>query len=182
MAQEEKEIILKKDKNKNPYNAKWYFGTFGRAIRMGVVVVLYFTFFSMGITPTESMEPTINVEDAVVYAKFGKAERGDIILFTHPDSGVKYVKRLMAVGGDTISIHEGVFYLNGKPLEEPYVKEKVWDGDLEEVTVPENNYFVMGDNRNNSNDSRSWGYVPEDLYIGKLFLRIMPFSRIGKVE
>lgn len=112
---------------------------------------------------------------------FHAPERGDVIVFRYPnDPSRDFIKRVIGVPGDTVSIQEGVVSVNGVPLEEPYINFAT-GGDKEAVVVPPGNYFVLGDNRANSSDSRSWGFVPEENIIGKAMFSYWPLSELGGV-
>ncbi len=113
---------------------------------------------------------------------FHGPERGDIVIVHHPVAGQErdLVKRVIGVPGDTFRIRDGVVYVNGRALIEPYVKEP-WRGDLPEVTIPGGMYFVMGDNRNNSLDSRVFGPVREELIVGKAMASWWPAGKVGRV-
>ncbi len=132
--------------------------------------------------PSESMLPTLRIGDHLIIEKisykFGAIDRGDIVVFKAPPAShleEVMIKRVIALPGETVSIKDGVVYINGNPLEEPYELEKPRE-DFEPVTVPENSIFVMGDNRNNSFDSRFWGVLEKDLVIGKAFARYYPLG------
>lgn len=112
--------------------------------------------------PSGSMENTIMTGDRVLTYRqaylFGNPKRGDIIVFPFPDDeSVDYIKRIIGLPGETVEGKDGVVYIDGEPLEETYVKED-WseDGDFGPFTVPEKSYFMLGDNRNSSKDSRYW--------------------------
>jgi len=110
---------------------------------------------------------------------FHGPERGDIIVLEDPrDPGIDLIKRVIGLPGDTFEIIQGKVFINGHLLEEPYIKAP-WRGSLPEVTIPPGEYFVMGDNRDNSQDSRSLGLVPKDLIIGKALLAYWPLSDFG---
>lgn len=113
---------------------------------------------------------------------FHGPERGDIVILHHPVTGQErdLVKRVIGLPGETLRIRDGVVYINGRELIEPYVKEP-WRGDLPELTIPAGAYFVMGDNRNNSLDSRVFGPVSEELIVGKAMASWWPTSKIGRV-
>ncbi len=134
------------------------------------------------IVPTGSMEPTINVNDMLVGNRlcyvFDEPERGDIVIFEYPDNPEEnYVKRLIGLPGDTVEMKDGYVYLNGSetPLDEPYLKCKR-KGNYGPYEVPEGGYFMLGDNRNNSLDSRFWQntFVTKDQIIGKVWFRYKP--------
>jgi len=127
--------------------------------------------------PSGSMIPTLMPGDRVLVAKFWyhftEPKRGQVVVFKYPmDPTRDFVKRLIALPGETIEIKNGVVYINDSPLEEPYVKNRDFLS-MEKVTVPRGQYFMMGDNRPNSQDSRFWGFVPKN------YLRGRPFSAIG---
>lgn len=112
---------------------------------------------------------------------FHGPERGDIVILHHPVAGQErdLVKRIIGLPGDTLRIHDGVVFINGRELIEPYVMEP-WRGDLPESRIPAGSYFVMGDNRNNSQDSRVFGPVREELIVGKAMASWWPTSKMGR--
>ena len=129
-------------------------------------LVIFKTFFGVCIVPTGSMIPTLNIGEIVFVARIwdeGDVERGDIIVF-ESDSEKLLIKRLVGMPGDTIEIKDGVLYLNGIMQYEPYINEDLPAQDFGPVTVPEGEYFMMGDNRNNSADSRVFGPVDFDRF------------------
>jgi len=153
--------------------------------------------------PTGAMYPTINVGDHIIadmkYYAEHEPERGDMAIFPYPeDRSRSFIKRITAVGGDVIEGRDKVIYLNGSPLVEPYVHyddEEIKAGghdprdNFGPLTVPENKYFMMGDNRDKSYDSRYWGFVDSDDLLGKpLYVyfswdgkrHTIRFERIGK--
>ncbi|MDD6637996.1 MAG: signal peptidase I [Lachnospiraceae bacterium] len=141
--------------------------------------------------PTGSMEHTIEPGDdlfglRIAYA-FSEPKRGDIIIFKFPDDeSEKYVKRIIGLPGEKVTITEGKIYIDDSetPLEEDYLKEE-WvraTGPFE-FEVPEGCYLVLGDNRNDSYDARYWEntYVTEDEIIGKAYMIYYPFDRLGSL-
>ena len=113
---------------------------------------------------------------------FGEPEQGDVVVFAFPgDETRDFIKRVVAVPGQTVEIHDGTVIVDGLPLTEPYL-DQPWGGNLPAQVVPEGNLFVMGDNRNNSFDSRSWGMLEQRLIVGRADLRYWPFERIGLVD
>ena len=118
---------------------------------------------------------------------FSDPERGDIVIFKYPDDpSIYYVKRIIGLPGDTIDIVDGAVYLNGSdtPLDEPYLREPMLPEEPMHFEVPDNCYFMMGDNRNNSNDARYWQntYVERDAIIAKVLFRYWPINKFGMIE
>ena len=156
-----------------------------------VVAFLVLQFIKPTIVQEHSMENTLVANDYLFISKqsyrlFGDPQRGDIIVFhsslTTSDGSEKLlVKRIIAIPGDTISITGGVVYINGEPQDEPYTKDGYTNTEMDEVYVPEGKLFCMGDNRQNSRDSRdsAIGLVDYDDVLGKAVFRLFPFSRIG---
>jgi signal peptidase I len=155
--------------------------------------------------PSPSMVPTLDPGDRVLVARFlyhlTSPARGDIVVFKYPlDTRVVFIKRLIGLPGDTLSLRNGQVYVNGVRRNEPYVLKvngrtaptnpwpPIAGSTLSEpwslnrpYTVPAGSYFMMGDNRLDSDDSRSWGPVPARDLIGKAFLIYWPISRIGSL-
>lgn len=125
--------------------------------------------------------------DTDEWRPFGEPQTGDVIVFAFPgDLERDFIKRIIAHEGQTVSIQQGTVFVDGVPLDEPYIVPpdgaEPWAGDLSERTVPEGMLFVLGDNRANSFDSRSWGMLPETLVIGRADIRYWPFDQIQMVE
>lgn len=132
--------------------------------------------------PSGSMEDTIMIGDRVVTSRlsylFGEPKRGDIIVFPYPDDEeVYYIKRIIGLPGETIEGKDEYVYINGEKLEEPYVKELLHTN-FGPYVVPEDSYFMMGDNRNVSEDSRYWRnkFVTRDKIIGKALFKYPDFE------
>lgn len=132
--------------------------------------------------PTSSMESTIMVGDKIVGNRlaylFSEPERGDIVIFKYPDNEEEnYVKRVIGLPGETVEILDGKVYINqsSEPLEEPYLSVVMQDS-FGPYVVPEGSYFMLGDNRNVSKDSRYWKntYVTKDQLIAKAWFRYSP--------
>ncbi|GAB6274660.1 MAG: signal peptidase I [Peptococcaceae bacterium] len=138
--------------------------------------------------PSTSMLPTLKIGDRLIIDKvsfkFNGISRGDIVVFHAPPASrldEVMIKRTIGLPGEIISIKKGVVYINGNPLAEPYELEKPRE-DFKPFTVPAGSIFVMGDNRNNSFDSRFWGAVPMDLVIGKALVRFYPLGDAALFE
>ena len=142
--------------------------------------------------PSGSMLPTLQLGDRVVVEKvsyrFNPIHRGDIVVFRTPpqlelfgyDPKQAFIKRVIAEPGQTVGVHDGTVYLDDEPLKEDFIAAAP-DYELENLTVPPHNFFVMGDNRNNSNDSHIWGFVPEQNVIGHAIARFWPLNRFGNL-
>lgn len=132
--------------------------------------------------PTGSMENTIMPKDRIIALRltyyFDSPQRGDIVVFKYPDDEkILYVKRVIGLPGDTVEVIDGRVYINGAdtPLEDKYVKETAY-GNYGPYEVPEGCYFMMGDNRNESLDSRFWvnKFVKKEKILGKVYLKYYP--------
>lgn len=116
---------------------------------------------------------------------WGHIERGDIVVFWYPKEPDKsYVKRIIGLPGETVEVRNGVVYINGEEMREPYLSSEHNQnlGSFKPTKVDEHYYFVMGDNRDNSSDSRYWGLVPEKYVYGKAFFRYWKPSNMGFLE
>jgi len=110
---------------------------------------------------------------------FHEPERGDIVVFQPPNGQPgDYIKRIIGLPGDTVEIKKGTVYVNGSPLDEPYIKNPP-NYTLKEEKIDEDSYFVLGDNRDNSNDSHSGWVVPRQNIVGKAWLSIWPPDKWG---
>ncbi len=151
--------------------------------------------------PSGSMLPTLEIDDRLIIEKvskhFRKPERGDIVVFLPPEQASAiclgsthqpsqsrrrdaYIKRVIGLPGDTIEVRNREVYVNGDKLEENYIKEAP-NYPFDPVTVPEDSYLVLGDNRNNSCDSHSWGFITHDNIIGRAVVRFWPLNRLGSL-
>ena len=162
------------------------------AFAIGVALFLKNFIIINATVPTGSMENTIMPGDDLLGLRtaylFKDPQRGDIIIFKFPDDeSQKFIKRIIGLPGDLVQIEDGKVYINGSTtsLEEPYLKEE-WTRNTGpfEFVVPEGCYFVMGDNRNDSLDSRYWDnpFVTEDEIIGKAEFIYYPFSHFAKLH
>jgi len=168
---------------------KYYCLEFIESILVALIIVLIVreTLIQPSVVPTSSMVPTLKIGDRlfvnrVVYY-FNTPERGDIVVFPSPDDdGKDYVKRCIGLPGDVVEIKNGIVFVNGKQFVIPganiledhtyYGPHRVYDG----------HYFVLGDNRAHSYDSRSWGYVKEETIIGKAWFTFWPISQIRVIR
>jgi signal peptidase I len=135
-----------------------------------------------------SMEPLLGDGERIVVNKFiyrfQPIERGDVVVFWYPrDPAVSFIKRVVALPGDTVEIRSGWLVVNGVTQQEPYLHGGYRDRDSYPATVvPRGYYFVLGDHRQSSNDSRSWGDVPERYIYGRAVFRFWPLSRLGPIR
>ena len=161
-------------------------------IVVAAVLVSFFmrTFaFQTFYIPSASMQPTLLVGDRIIVSKlsvdFGTINRGDILVFKAPPAEncgepvTDLVKRVIGIPGDQLTSKGNTIYVNGAPFAENWSHSEPLGQAIGHVTVPANQYFMMGDNHNDSCDSRMWGTVPRSDIIGKAFLRIWPLSRLG---
>jgi signal peptidase I len=158
-------------------------------VAVGVAVAVRAFVFQTFYIPSGSMEPTLMIGDRIIVDKLSyhlhAVGRGDIVVFaTPPDEvappGVKdLVKRVIGLPGETISSADGQVWINGKPLSEPWLPRGVVTTGIRTQKIPAGYYFVMGDNRGDSEDSRVFGPISKSLIVGKVVFRIWPLSRIG---
>lgn len=147
--------------------------------------------------PTPSMVPTVLPGDRLLAEKilyrFTGPKRGDIVVFTPPFAEEKgyleeflglqedYLKRVIALPGETVEVRGGLVLIDGEPLDEPYLQAAPHYA-MAPITVPEGELFVLGDNRNNSYDSHSWGFLEMEAVHSRAFFRFWPLNRMGTVE
>jgi signal peptidase I len=198
--------------------SKSTFREYAEAIGMALLLALFIRTFIVQAfkIPSGSMIPTLAIGDHILVNKlaygvripfwedylveFQKPARGDVIVFIFPEDRSKdFIKRVVAVGGDTVEIRQKKVHINGKPVDDPhaYFKDGDFTGEIQPGqnnfgprTVPEDHLFVMGDNRDSSHDSRFWGFVPLDDVRGEAFLiywswdgtdRWVRWERLGNV-
>ncbi|MCA1995039.1 MAG: signal peptidase I [Coleofasciculus sp. S288] len=141
--------------------------------------------------PSGSMLPTLQINDRLIIDKltynFRSPERGDIVVFS-PTAALEqqnfkdaFIKRVIGIPGDRVEVKGGAVYVNDQPLQEDYIEEKP-NYNFGPVTVPADQYLVLGDNRNNSYDSHYWGFVPRDKIIGRAIVRFWPLNRLGDID
>ncbi len=140
-----------------------------------------------------SMEPNYHdgeylLTDKLTY-RFKEPQRGDVVVFEPPNSpDEEYIKRIIALPGETISINNGKFYINGQMLNESYIPENIYTKGKDFLpnntvkTVPQGSYFVSGDNRESSSDSRYWGFIRKDKITGKAWFIYWPPKSVGVIK
>jgi signal peptidase I len=180
------------------------------AVALGLALVIQAVLVKPFRIPSQSMEPTLDVGQRVlvdrVSLRFSDPGRGDIVVFNPPagadqnqcgvdhaarqacpqptegESDTNFIKRVVGLPGDRLSVRDGLVYIDGEPLDEPYVREDATCGLCNlrrEITIPPDHFFMMGDNRGASADSREWGPIPGDSIIGQAFFTYWPPDEIG---
>ena len=189
------EDILPKTKSKRKSVIREY----AEAIAIAVVLALFIRTFVIQAfkIPSGSMKPTLLIGDHILVNKFiygikipftektlvslGQPKRGDVIVFKYPlDTKKDYIKRVIALPIDTVEIKTGRVYINGSLLDEPYIKNPP-AYTFQQLDIKDGEYFVLGDNRNNSNDSHNGWTVPRENIVGKAWISIWPPSSWGLV-
>ncbi len=141
--------------------------------------------------PSESMLPTLEIDDRLIIEKisfhFRKPKRGDVVVFSPTDALKEqnykeaFIKRVIGIPGDVVKVENGTVFVNNQKLTEEYIYEPP-NYQYPPVTVPKGQYFVLGDNRNNSLDSHHWGFVPLENLIGRAAVRFWPPDRLGPLD
>lgn len=166
-----------------------------RELLENIVLIAFAVVFSLfirsnvavaALIPTGSMLPTIQLQDRIIVEKVSykvqDIERGDIVVFDPPEyvqeKGPDWVKRVIGLPGEKVEIKNGVVYINDNPLIEGYLLEKP-EYDYGPMIVPNDTYFVLGDNRNDSRDSHYWGVLPKENIVGRAVYKIWPIDHIG---
>lgn len=136
------------------------------AIALGFLVRAAVHIYSI---PSESMAPTLAVGDQIVVTRYfgGSPERGDVVVFRSPVDAELMVKRVVGLPGDLVDSRLGRLRIGGYTLPEPYVLRQAATGAIDQQVVPQESYYVLGDNREDSLDSRSWGVVPRAMIVGR---------------
>jgi signal peptidase I len=182
LSRREREHVRKKNRTRS--TIEWIV-VIGAAIVIALVLRTFVlqTFY----IPSDSMVPTLQQHDRVVVSKLSyhlhSVHRGDIVVFTTP-KGVNpsfkdLVKRVVGLPGETVQGKGSHVFVNDKQLPEKYLPHGVFTSDFGPVTVPANSYWVMGDNRGDSEDSRVFHAIPGKTIVGRVFVRIWPLNRIG---
>lgn len=148
-----------------------------------IVLVIRAVLFQPFLVSGASMEPNVQqsnylIIDELTY-RFRDPERGEVIVFRYPnDASTFYIKRIVGLPGETVDVSEGEVKIQGTTLDESFYLKKGSTYGTVHVTLGQNQYFVMGDNRANSYDSRSWGPLDKKLIVGRAFIRLFPFTKI----
>lgn len=181
--------------DQEPPSLKSHIIEFIQTIAVFVAISLFIYYFA--IQPHKvsgaSMEPNFHDKDFIltdkVTYKFNEPKHGDIIVFKNPNNEAQdFIKRIIALPGDKIMLKEGHIYINGDLVKESYLDSNLvtrsgaFLSEGKEITVEENDLITLGDNRNNSYDSKDWGYLPMKNIIGKAFFRYWPLQRIGLIK
>lgn len=153
------------------------------------IVVILFIYQPVKVEGT-SMMPTLVDQERIFINKFSYRfgisgiDRGDMVVFWFPnDTSKSYIKRVIGLPGDTVEVNAGTVVINGRPLPELYVPDEYRDRQsLPPYKVPPEQYFVMGDHRSSSNDSRSWGSVERRYIYGKAVFIYWPLAKLGPVQ
>ncbi len=157
-------------------------------ISLGIsVFIVVFLYQPVKVEGT-SMMPGLADQERIFINKFayhlGRVERGDVVVFRYPgDPSKNYIKRIVGVPGDRIEIRRGAVFVNGNRLVEPYVPSQFRDQrSMSEIIVPDSSYFVLGDHRNLSSDSRDFGAVEQSAIFGKAVFAYWPSAMVGKLR
>jgi len=188
--------------NNNDNNGNSFFDEFVSTVKYILVLSLVFFivhrfFLAPVMVDGDSMEPTLADGDYLLLNKFSGIDRFDVVVFPPPgNENTQYIKRVIGMPGDTVEFDEDILYLNGEAVDQPFLEEEgveasdsyFMTGDftlptlLGEEVVPQGHYFVLGDNRLNSRDSRSFGFIEEEAILGEVSLRYWPLEDFGFSE
>lgn len=167
------------------FSWRWF-----RDLLLATIFALVFVLFLYQPVRVEgfSMMPRLQNNERIFINKFvydfESIQRGDVVVFWYPlDPSKSFIKRVIGLPGDSIQIVNGVVYVNGRRMIEPYVLPRYRDHwSYPEIVVPAHHYFVLGDHRNSSNDSRSWGCLDRRYIYGKASFAYWPMDRVGLVH
>jgi signal peptidase I len=165
---------------------RWWVRDIFFAVGTAIMIVV-FLYQPVKVEGT-SMLPELRDQERIFVNKFvyriEEINRKDIVVFWYPkDPQKSYIKRIIGMPGDTVEIKKGVVYVNNKALNEPYIDPRfIDDRTYEAKFVDPGHYYVLGDHRNQSNDSRNWGLVPEKYIYGKAVFRYWPMAKIGSLD
>lgn len=162
-------------------------------IFLAVLVMIYLFIMSPQEISGQSMEPNFHNGEYIltnkVEYKFSDPKRGDIVIFKSPSNpDIDYIKRIIGTPGDRVRLSNNAFYVNDQKVDEPYLAPGVmifggsYLQENQEIVVPTGKYFVAGDNRPHSSDSREFGPIAKEVFIGKAILRYWPISQLGLIS
>jgi len=182
----QQEIITKEDSQKSQRRSS---GRFMREVLESVIIAVLLAvlikvfLFQNFIIPSESMVPTLQIGDTIyinkLTYKFSDPQRGDVIVFKYPvDPKRDFVKRVIGLPGETVQVKNSKVLVDAKEIDQPYLPQGLKYGDYGPFKIPRGEYFVMGDNRSNSSDSRVWGTLPRENILGKAMFIYWPVKRI----
>ncbi len=157
-------------------------------VAVGGAVIIVVFFYQPVKVEGVSMAPELTDQERIFVNKFRyrveEIERGDIVVFWYPlDRATSYIKRVIGVPGDVVELRDGRVLVNGLLFEEPYVPPEYMDHEsFQAVVVEPGHYFVLGDHRSQSSDSRTWGLVPRENIYGKAVFRYWPVTKMGAID
>ncbi len=155
-------------------------------IIVGVVIFILLqttvqSFIVIGSSMRPNFEPGQRLLVSKISYRVGEPQRGDVIVFLPPNDDIDYIKRIIGMPGDTVKVDDMTVYVNGVALDEPYINSAP-QYHVKEKQVPADSYFVLGDNRNNSNDSHNGWFAEGDAVVGKAWLSVWPPDKWGLVS
>ena len=163
---------------------------FIKTILIAIIITFFVKYFIVDLTAVlgQSMEPTLQTGDIMIVNKISNNlgtdyKRGDIVIVNSPIEDKLYIKRVIALPNDKVVINDGSFYINDHKLNENYLKDNTITKETTIINswhLEPDEYFLVGDNREKSNDSRKFGPIKRSDFVGKAFLRIYPFYKINK--
>ena len=186
MREEEKKPFWTPERKKDA--REWVVSIVTALLAVLIIRSFFFTIIRVdGTSMTDTLQNNDRLFVTVLDMKLHGPDRFDVVITHYDDTRKEYVKRVIGLPGDTLEVKSGVLYVNGEAYEKPFlspdriVNYSLPQYDFGPIEVPEGSYFVMGDNRDNSRDSRRVGFLSEDKIVGKVRYIIWPLNRIGSV-